>query len=80
MGLPRAPVRRHDSAVGAAGGFQVSGLRRGRGASRRAGLVRSAGEAGGPAADWAPGPAARALSWRGGPGPGRWLLLLWLQG
>lgn len=53
------------------GGWEAVGLCGSRRASGRAASARSAGDAGGPAAGRAPGPAARALSWRGGPERGR---------
>lgn len=79
-GCPAAPAPCDALGGRAADGRGSTGLRGGREASGRAGSVRSAGDAGGPAAGWAPGPAAGALSWRGGPGCGeRLLLLLGLQ-
>lgn len=76
--LLRAKLLRRDRR----GGWEAVGVCGGRGASGRAASARSAGDAGGPAAGQAPGPAARALSWRGGPQRGRWwrrLLLLLLR-
>ncbi|XP_046514389.1 glycosyltransferase 8 domain-containing protein 1 isoform X3 [Equus quagga] len=70
-GCPAAPARRDAFAVRAVGGLGLAGLRGCSGAGGQAGLVRSAGDAGGPAAGWAPGPAARALSWRGAELAGR---------
>lgn len=52
------------------------GLRGGWETSEWAGSVWSAGTTGGQAADWVPGPAPWALSWRGGPERGQRLLLL----
>lgn len=75
-GCPAAPALCDALGVRAADGRGSVGLRGGCEASGRAGLVRSAGDSGGPAAGWAPGPAAGALSWRGGPGCGQRLLLL----
>lgn len=75
-GCPAAPALCDALGVRAADGRGSVGLRGGCEASGRAGLVRSAGDSGGPAAGWAPGPAAGALSWRGGPGCGKRLLLL----
>lgn len=75
-GCPAAPDWLVALAVGSAGGLGFAGLSGRPGASGWAGSVRSTGNAGGPAADWAPGPAAWELSWRGGTGRRRRLLLL----
>lgn len=77
-GCPVAPVRRNAFAVREAGALGTQGLRRGCGSSRRLGSIWSARDEGGPAAGQAPGPMTRTLSWRGGLGGGRWLLLLLL--
>lgn len=74
-GCPAAPVWYDVLAEGSVGELGLVGLRGGWETSGWAGLVWSAGTRGGQAADWVPGPAPRALSWRGGPGRGQQLLL-----
>lgn len=68
QGCPAAPAWRDALAVTAAGWLGVVGLRGCRGARGQVGSAQRAGDAGGQTTGWAPGPAARALSWQGGPG------------